>query len=226
MEKREKAVQLRQTGRTLRKISKILNIPVSTAHLWTKQVRLTPSQIKRIKVRHRKIFQLAARKAALAKSAKFKREEERYKVLGKQQIGRVSRRELMLIGAGLYWSEGFKKDNRLGFANSDPAMIKLFLKWLFEVGEVPRENIRLRVGVNVSYKNRVREIERRWVELTGISLDQFQKPFFQRVKWKRGYPDNGGYLGVLRIRANGQGRLFSRIKGMLEGLQALARSGP
>ena len=70
------------------------------------------------------------------KAQKIKREKYVERVnknlfLGKKIIGtNFSKKEYMLIGASLYWAEGFKKDNRLGFANSDPYMIKLFLFWL------------------------------------------------------------------------------------------------
>ena len=170
---KDKAIELRRRGKTLREIGQDLGIAVSTAHLWTRHIRLTPDQIRAIKKKHEKAWQLGRQKAGRIRAEKFRKEAEKYRLLGKQQIGKINNRELMLIGAALYWCEGFKKDSRLGFANSDPAMINLFLKWLIQIGNVPMRDIRLRVGVNIAYKDKVREIEERWSDLTGVGLDQF-----------------------------------------------------
>jgi hypothetical protein len=62
-----------------------------------------------------------------------------------------------------------------------------------------------------------------WSQITGISLDQFQKPFFQKVQWKRKYANRREYLGVLRVRANNQRKLFLLIKGMLTGLKNIPK---
>jgi|SRR3989344_4722688 len=218
---RQKAISLRERGKTLREIGTALGISSSTAHLWTRQVRLNDLQKQAIWERHRQAFQEGRRKVAMRQKQEREKEKAKYKERGGDMIGLISKRELMLIGAALYWSEGFKRDSRLGFANSDPNMIKFFLRWLFEVGEVSREDVRLRVGLNISYKDRVSEIEKKWSILTGMPVGHFQKPFFQKVQWKKTYKNRGEYLGVLRVRVNGQRKLFLTIKGMLEGLQKL-----
>ena len=217
----QKAVRLREKGKTLREIGRVLRISSSTAHLWTRVVRLTELQKRAIWEKHKEAFQAGRRRVTLRQRQERHKEEIKYKQIGKNMVGVISKRELMLIGAALYWSEGFKRDSRLGFANSDPDMIRLFLRWLFEVGRIPKESVRLRVGVNMSYRDRVSGIEKKWSRLTGIPLGQFQKSFFQKVSWKRGYKNRGEYLGVLRVRVNGQGKLFLTIKGMLEGLRVL-----
>ena len=218
---RQKAIYLREKGKTLREIGRTLGISSSTAHLWTRRVKLTNSQKRAIWERHKQAFQEGRRRVALMQRQLREKEDVRYKKLGRDRIGTISQRELVLIGAALYWSEGFKRDSRLGFANSDPEMIKLFLRWLFEVGKVPREDVRLRVGLNVAYKNDAGRVDGVWSKLTGIPLEQFQKPFFQKSKWVKDYRYRGEYLGVLRIRANQQRRLFLTIKGMVEGLRLM-----
>jgi len=216
---KQKAVSLRKSGKTFRQISKQLNLALGTTHLWTKHVKLTKSQQSLIKQKHQKAFISGRKKAAELQKHKTKTTQLKYRKVGYKLINSLSKRELLLIGAALYWSEGFKKDSRLGFANSDPKMIKLFLKWLFKIGKVPKNCIRLRVGLNQHYKNKAGQIQKRWSKITNIPLSQFQKPFFQKVKWKKHYPNPESYLGVLRIRANQQTNLFYIIKGMLKGLK-------
>ncbi len=158
-------------------------------------------------------------KAAASQRNRKRKEIERLKRSGTKKIGRLNCREYFLVGCGLYWAEGFKKDSRLGFANSDPEMIKFILNWLVNICRVPVDLIRLRVGVNISHQYRISEIEKKWSEITGISLSQFQKPFYQEIKWKKEFSNPEKYLGVLRVRANKQRKLFREIFGYIEGLK-------
>lgn len=129
--------------------------------------------------------------------------------------------EYLLIGASLYWAEGFRRDNRLGFANSDLAMIKFALFWLINILNIDKNSIRLRVGINVVFKDKIENIENYWSKKTNIPMDQFNKPFFQNTKSKRDYSNRKEYYGVLRIRAIGQNKNFRKILGMVDGLKRL-----
>lgn len=216
---KEKATLLRSNGKSFREIASELKVPLSTIHLWTKKIQLSNQQIEIIKQKHLKAFEngrINAQKINHLRSISIR---NKYIVEGKKAIGALSKRELVLIGAALYWSEGFKKDSRLGFANSDPDMINLFIKWLYKIGEVKKEDIRLRVGINFNHISRTIEIQNKWSEIIQIPLSQFQKPFYQKTKQNKIYLHPENYLGVLRIRANKQGPLFYRILGMIKGLQ-------
>lgn len=218
-ETKDKAILLRKQGKTFRQIARVLHLPLSTTHLWTKSIKLTKSQLEKIKSAHKKAFQVGRKLGSKKQHLQTQVKTKKFMKIGKQQVGRLSKRELTLVGAALYWSEGFKKDSRLGFSNSDPKMIKLFLRWLFKIGKVPKKNIRLRVGINQSYRNRSGEIQKEWSRLINVPLSQFQKPFFQKTSWKKSYRNRNKYLGVLRVRANKQKELFLTILGMIEGLK-------
>lgn len=213
------AVSLRQEGKTFREISNLLNIPLSTAHLWTRTIKLSSKQQKLIKAKHRQKMIAGQKIYTSQKKSETALKTSLSMAAGKQIIGNLNDRELLVVGAALYWAEGFKKDSRLGFANSDPQMIKLVLAWLINTCKVPIKDIRVRVGLNHQYQTEANEIEKKWSKLIGIPLTQFQKPFFQQTKWLRKYKNSHEYLGVLRIRANNQIELFHKIKGMVQALQ-------
>jgi hypothetical protein len=216
---KDRAIELRTDGKSFREISAELGIPLSTAHLWTRAVRLTDHQKKAIELRHFEAFNNGRKIAQKTNSERVLKVRQHLIGEGKNNIGFLSRRELTLVGAALYWSEGFKKDSRLGFANSDPDMINLALRWLYEIGGVNKGDIRLRVGINIHHMSRTEEIQEKWSEITQIPLAQFQKPFYQKTKQEKVYANPENYLGVLRIRANNQGPLFYKILGMIEGLR-------
>lgn len=218
---RLQAQTLRQQGKTFRQVATQLHAPLSTIHLWTKHIQLTKAQLRAIQQNHQHSFRKGQILAIQKQRQHRKQEKDKYLQQGKALIGKLTRRELLLTGVALYWAEGFKKDSRLGFANSDPKMIKLFLRWLIDICKVPKKDIRLRVGLNEQYINQAPLIVAKWSKITKVPLSQLQKPFFQKVKWQKSYPHPEKYLGVLRIRANKQRKLFLKIKGMIEALQSI-----
>lgn len=215
----KKAILLRKKGLSIKKIAIKLRISSSTANIWLKNVKLTREQKERLYKNAHDPFFGKRKQHVLNQIKKKEREINKEKKLGIKDIGKLTARELFISGVGLYWAEGFKKDRRLGFANSDPSMIKLFIKWLTGYCNVPKDQIRLRVCLNISHNHRIKEVEKYWSELTEIPLNHFQKPFFQKFKWKKKYPNENNYFGVLRIRANKQLKLFRRISGWIEGLK-------
>lgn len=218
LKKRKKAIKLRQQGKSIKEIAKKLAVSPASVHKWCLDIKLTLLQRKQLDQKVSEALQKGRKRVARNQRKKRLKEIRELKAKGVKEIGKLKKREFFLTGAALYWAEGFKKDSRLGFANSDPNMVKFFLKWLVENG-VPKKDIRLRVGVNISHKKRIKEIEKYWSKLTDIPFSQFQKPFFQKFKWKKEFKKPEEYFGVLRIRANKQRVLFRTIYGYIEGLK-------
>lgn len=219
LREKKKARKFRQKGKSIKEIAKKLSVSPASVHKWCQDIILTPLQRKQLDQKAFDAFQKGREKVTQKQRQRRLKEISELKTKGIEEIGKLNEKEFFIAGISLYWAEGFKKDSRLGFANSDPDMIKFFLIWLTENCEVPRESIRLRVGLNISHKNRIKEVEKYWSKMTGFSLSQFQKPFFQKFKWKKKFKEPKKYFGVLRIRANGQRQLFRKIHGWIEGLK-------
>jgi hypothetical protein len=218
LEEKKKARELRRQGESIKGIAKRLSVSPASVHSWCQDIKLTSFQRQQLDQRVFDALQKGRKKVAQRQRRKRLEEFKELRLKGISKIGSLNKREFFVAGAALYWAEGFKKDSRLGFANSDPNMVKFFLRWLVESG-VAKRDVRLRVGLNISHKNRVGEVEKYWSKLTGIPLSQFQKPFFQKFKWKKKFKKPEKYFGVLRIRANKQRRLFREIYGFIEGLR-------
>lgn len=97
------------------------------------------------------------------------------------------------IGLALYWAEGSKsvKDGRVEFTNSDPRMIRLFMKFLREEGI---EEKRLRAKIQSMRKNNAKKAIKYWSATSGIPVNQFTKT---RVKSGNAKKD---YMGCLVVR--------------------------
>lgn len=217
-QERERAIQLRKQGKSIKEIASLLNVSSSTVSLWVRHIILSSKQKQRLV---KKVFDTLQRGRKKALKVQKQSREYARKILLKEAIkefGYLSKRDIFIAGLALYWAEGFKKDNRLGFANSDVAMIKSFLRWL-EIAGVPKKDMRLRIGLNISHQARIKEVQQYWEKQTGISSEQFQKPFFQKFLWKKEFPNPETYFGVLRVRANNQGPLFIKIKAWIKALR-------
>lgn len=218
----EKAIVLRKTGKSIKKIAKLLGVSVSIVSVWSKEVVLTEKQrekLKRRKVRVRHLRRLA-KQSHLEKVARVK------KLLkdANSEIKPLSEQELFLTGLALYWAEGFKsiKEGRLGFCNSDPRMIKFIIKWFEKALKIKKEDFILRTEFNETHRDRTEEIRSFWVKLTGISLNQFEKPFYHRSAWLRDYSNRGDYYGVLRVRVRRSSELLNKTRGWIIGLSHAA----
>lgn len=217
----ENARLLRLKAKTFRQIASELNLPLSTVHLWTRDIVLSPEQHEQIRKVHLDKFKAARiEHAHLAKRARETAEGELFNS-AKLKMHELVQDSFFLIGLGLYWAEGFKKDYSLGFVNSDPTMVNFFLDWLYRYGHVDSSEIRVRVQINKIYESSIKQIEEYWARELCIPKEQFQKPFFLESKKVR--IENDSYKGLVRIRAIGTRKLFVQIQGWLAGFKELLR---
>jgi transcriptional regulator with XRE-family HTH domain len=211
--------KFRKSGLGIKTIAHKLNVSSSTVSLWCRDIKLSPEQIAVLEMNQKDPF-YGRRLAYSLKQQNVRLEKEKIIKAGAlKEIGFLSQRDLLIAGVSLYWAEGFKKDNMVGFANTDPEMIRFILKCLIDCFRIRIENIRLRVGINESHKNRTNIIEKHWSGLLDIPLSQFSKPFYQKVKWEKVYEHPENYFGTLRVRVLKSTDLLRRIKGMIEGIK-------
>lgn len=90
-------------------------------------------------------------------------------------------RELFQLGIGLYIGEGTKNKHRVLLANTDPQVIRAFLRFLREICGV--EEKRIYAWLNIFDDVDVEEASNYWRQVTGLSEAQFFKP---TVRTRRG----------------------------------------
>ena len=215
---RERAQNLRRKGYSVRSIAELVGCSRSSVSIWVREIPLTAQQIERL--RHKQ-DQGRAKAANHRNSPKSVWAERRQRVIGtaqKQIPQKLNLKELRLVGTALYWAEGYKAGRNLFvFANCDPKMIKLMMKFLAVICKIPKEKLRGRVNIFPSL-NRL-EAERYWSKVSGIPLRQFHKPLLsvsRASKRKRKTLP----LGTFRIVVSDV-FLCSKIHGWIRGLQML-----
>jgi transcriptional regulator with XRE-family HTH domain len=132
------------------------------------------------------------------------------------QIGTLNDRETLIAGAIAYWCEGvknkpYRRHDRVNFINSDPVMIKFFLRFL-DVAGIPREQVIFRVYVHESAD--VGAAQRFWLDVTRAHPTQFRSPTLKRHNPRTVRKNTGDdYHGCLRIDVRRSADLYRKIEG-------------
>jgi hypothetical protein len=221
-ELKDKVRILRSEGWSLGKLQKEFDLPKTTIHSWILDIKVTKQQQKLIRIFALQALQEGRQKSQIIRKNKRISKEKEKLAKGIKAIGKLSDKELFIAGIALYWAEGFKNrhEHRLGFCNSDPAMVKFYIHWLEKCLHINKKNLVARLTLNHVYELKTEEIEQYWSQLTGIPLSQFTKPFFQNTKWQKKFNENN-YHGVLRIHVRDSLDHLLEMKGWLEGLKQI-----
>lgn len=175
-----------------------------------------------MKISTKKTSNISHEKMKALKSACLKSAENRskrrvdilskYESIGLLDIGNsVSKRDLLFLGIGLYWGEGYKNGNgEFGFTNSDPEMIKVFLKIIKEIYNIENDQLVLKININELFIDKLLEIEEYWQTVTKIDKTQFTKTTVIKSKLNKKY-NIDGYKGTLRIKVKKGEFLKKRI---------------
>jgi hypothetical protein len=212
--------KLRKQGYSLNQIVLETGVPKSTFRGWIKELSLTSEQKKKLQIKSFSALQAGRVQAQNTFKRSRKEKELIFFEEGRKETNGLQKRELFLAGVALYWAEGFKNkhEKRLGFCNSDPKMIKFYLKWLEVALGVEKSRLTARLTINSEHKDREEEIHLYWKNITGLSSDQFTKTFYQNVIWKKKYENRGEYYGVLRLHVKESLEYLLKMRGWIDGL--------
>ena len=125
---RERARELRAQAWTINEIVAELAVSKNSVSLWVRDVPFDEAERARRAGENRNHGARMRRPSRLqvAKAAEI----ERLAAEGRERIGRLSERDLLIAGVALYAGEGSKRDGLVSLANSGPRMIALFCAWL------------------------------------------------------------------------------------------------
>lgn len=221
---RQKALNLRLKGKSYGEINKELELPKSTLSTWFKDVKLPLSV--------RKILDAKAR-APRERFVEFNRkrtkliqsENARIYRDATKDIRKISKRELLLIGAALYWAEGYNRQEKvrspyLSFGNSNAKMVSLFVRFLRDVMKISVDALRPAVQI---HKNVSAEVAVRfWSKIINIPEKRFRVTH-QTSRASRGKrPYNSLPYGTFKIDVRGR-RNYFKVKGWINGLAGQTR---
>lgn len=207
------AIELRKGGYSYSEIKKFCPVSKSTLSYWFRNIKLSEPQLARLK----KSRIEGAKKGSKAKILKTTLAIEKIQKSSAKDIGKISKRELWLMGVVLYWRERLlnKNDSDLKkgvrFTSSDPHLISFFLRWLDEVGGIKNEEISFDIFIEKDSQNLLNEAVSYWAGITGFSKSNFSRYYILK-KSKR---------SLLRIRVKASSMLARQIFGWANGISKL-----
>jgi len=141
-----------------------------------------------------------------------------------KEIGLISKRELWIIGAILYWAEGSKEKeyqpgSRASFINMDKNMVQVFLKWL-KFCNIKREDISFDIYIHENHKSRVEEVKKYWSKITSFPMNKFVHTYFKRDtgKTNRKHTTNDNYYGIIKVIVRQSSTFLREITGWINGI--------
>lgn len=213
-----KARHLRKQGKSIREIVNLTNIPLSTVSYWCRDIRLTKTQLARLIAKERS----PSYKGRLLAAEKLKRERiQKIKLLkneGIREIGTMNDREFFFAGLGLYWGEGYRSQEQIGFTSKDEKIVKFILPWFKKFFGINNADFIFRITISENCQKQTNEIEKYWTQLTKTSLRQFTKHSFIKTPHKKKYERPEDYYGTLRITIRKSRTAHRKLMGWLEGL--------
>ena len=219
---KETAKEMRKNGASLGEIAKKLHITKSTLSLWCKDIILTEFVIRKIKTKGK----LKSVKGLLRYAETKRKERLERNILQRHEgatvVATLSNRDILMVGLGLYWGEGYKYENsELGFTNSSPSMISFYLNWL-KLWNVKKDSLIFRLTLNVFFKREENNIKNFWINFLGVRKDQFSKTTYIKTNLKKAsMKSKENYKGILRVKVRKGTALRNKILGAIEKISSL-----
>lgn len=211
---KQQAVRLRKNGWSYTIIANRLQVSKSTLSVWLREVPYTPNAQVRKRIRE------GPAKAAEIINKKRRKRIQEGKEWGEKEIGGLTKRDLLILGIGLYIGEGSKMCEQVQICNSDPRVIKLALDWFRKVFQIPNNHFMIAVHIYPDITESV--AIKYWSRVTGIPATQFGKTQVDRRTNKSKRKQRILPYGTARVSVKARGnsslglQLHRRIMGMIE----------
>ncbi len=213
---KELARNLRRKGYSINEIVKKTGFTKSSVSVWVRDIVLTTNQRKGLSEKGRSVESIERRR-----KSRFNNENKKRRIVteeAKKDFISISHSELKLIGTILYLGEGAKKSKgTVALSNSDPAVIKIMVRFLKEVCGVSKHKFRGHIHT-FTHAN-VEKTEKYWARVTGISRNQFYKTYIKpssaSLQKRKTLP-----FGTFDLSVNDT-KLFLTIMGWIEKIKEL-----
>lgn len=207
-EMRQQARDMRQSGMSVREIAAALGVSKGSVSMWVRDIVLTDEQIHILKARQ-------SRYGGQYSGAQTNRDNARRMRESFQEQGRIKARErrpLHMAGCMLYWAEGAKHRNKLYFVNSDPNMLRFYVRFLREELGVIDEQMSVHIHCHSDRPDEIQRIERYWPELLHLPASCLKKTFVKKGSDVRKNTLRNGICGIAVHRTELTQHIYGAIQ--------------
>ncbi|MFF5174291.1 helix-turn-helix domain-containing protein [Micromonospora sp. NPDC000089] len=214
-ELRAAAVELRGQGRTVNEIADRLGVAKSTAYQWVRHLPLAADDEAAARRRAHSKVMTDARWAAHRQERDAAQAAVRAET--RRMVGSLAGREVLLLGAALYWCEGTKskpwrRHDHVQFVNSDAGLLRLFLRFLDLCGfdrSVPTYRVSIHESADAT------AAEQWWAETLDLPGDRFRRATLKRHRPTTRHHTGDDYRGCLVIDVPRSRELYWKIEGIV-----------
>lgn len=214
---------MRFQGYSYNEIHATLGIPKSTLSNWFSRIALSEEANKRLRGR----LSLGFIRRNKQQTVDAQKRAQDIRALAAKEVHPISDNDLLIIGAALYWAEGYKrlqvKDGReitahvIGFTNSDPQLVSAFVLFLTKILNIPNNKIFIEMRLFKHIK--AEEAIEYWMNASGLARSQFKKPSYPVSSASKGIrPKNRLPYGTVRVIVSDT-KLFYKVMGLIDGIK-------
>lgn len=176
----EKALILRQQGKSYSQIKTILAVSKSTLSYWLREYPLSKERIRELRDWNEQRIEKYRETMRIKKEVRLRA----VYIDQRRILLPLTRRELFIAGLFLYWGEGSKsRESDISVSNTDPTVIKFFVRWLTDIWGISKKELRVQLQL-YSDMNLDREINY-WAASLKLLKSQFNKPYVKRTSQYR-----------------------------------------
>ncbi len=215
-ERAELGRALRRIGWSYGEIRTVIPVPKGTLAGWCRGIRLTDHQVAAIRSRTGSV------KGVPRDTQRRRRQEiERIRAEARGEVPELIHDPLWLAGTVMYWAEGNKRHRDLALANTDPAVLRLFIAW---TRRYLVEQPCFVLSLHLHEGNDERAAKAHW----RAELDLVDSEFWSSY-WKpqgTGHRNNTHLHGVCRVRVRRGTDALERVLGWISALQETGWNRP
>ena len=200
------AIKLRAAGNSYSMISERLGIAKSTLSNWLANIPFTPNQEVITSVGEAKL------KSALYKQKLKFDDISKMRRVAAVDVGALSKRDIFMLGIGIYLGEGSKSLEEVKISNSNPAVLKLAIRWLMESTNLDISHFR--ITLHAYPDNDIANCIKFWSNQTGIPMSQFTKTIIDTRQNKSTLNKKKTPYGTAHLYIRSGGTLFPGVKSL------------
>lgn len=189
---------MRRNGASIRDVERKLGIPRSTLSGWFRDIYISP--------RHQNVLEKRGKKSlakARLEAAKWHNQQKRERLKlaersAQESLATIDTQQNEIIElalAMLYLGEGAKTKSRTAMGNSDPMILKFFVRAIQKLYDLSPEDFRCHL--HLRYDQNPEKLKRYWSRTLKIPLCNFRKPIID--KRTSGSPTYPHYRGVCAV---------------------------
>jgi len=209
-ERRRVCRELRRVGLTYAEIARVVPVAQGTLSAWVRDIELTPWQQESIRLR-------TSQKGRPRDTQRQRREQvARIREEAVETAYEFADDPDFVAGVMLYWAEGTKARPGLELTNTDPALLRIFIRWTREYLEKDAVfvlSLHLHEGLDEEAAKDY------WRKQLGLHEAQFTATYWRPIKQAR---KRRLAHGICRVRVRRSTDLWHETMGFIEALRYLA----